>query len=220
MKKIILLTVAMVLVASVAFGANTIVGSRHDLSSVGVNGQVCIFCHTPHNANTSAGPLWSHSASAKSYSVYASATLNNTPTAPGGVSKACLGCHDGSIAVGAIAYGRTSGDKATTGKDGAESYAAGSVMINGAQAGNPLLGTDLRDDHPVSIPYVNTYDAGLRAPTGTLVVNGAVSVQLFGTASPYTVECASCHDVHSNLYVPFLVTSNVNSQICTACHIK
>ena len=44
----------------------TIVGSDHDLSSkVGnVDSQVCIFCHTPHNAPSAAGrPLWNHAAS-------------------------------------------------------------------------------------------------------------------------------------------------------------
>ncbi len=223
MKKIILLTVAMVLVASTVF-AWTIVGSRHDLSNAGVaGGQVCVFCHTPHNANTSQGPLWSHSASAATFSIYASATLNGTITQPAGVSKACMGCHDGTIAVGAVAFGRSAGSLATTGHDNAQSYAAGSAMSNGAQAGNPLLGTDLRDDHPVSITYVPGSGLGqdpeLRTNTGSSVV-GTVTVQLFGTAAPYTVECGSCHDVHNNTAVPFLVTSNTNSQICTACHLK
>ncbi len=219
MKKIILLTVAMVLVASVAFGA-TIVGSRHDLSSSGVaNGQVCVFCHTPHNANTSAGPLWSHSTSQATFSVYTSGTIQGTISQPSGTSKACMGCHDGTVGVGVISNGRSKGSYAATGHDSAADYAAGAKMSGGA-----LLGTDLRDDHPVSITYLPGagagQDAGLRANTGATVVNGSNTLQLYGTASPYTVECASCHSVHTNTNVPFLRVSNTNSALCTTCHLK
>lgn len=215
MKKILLLTVAMVLVASVAFGA-TIVGSRHDLSTANqANGQVCVFCHTPHNANTSAGPLWSHSTSQATFSIYTSATLNGTISQPSGTSKACMGCHDGTVGVGVISNGRSAGSYSVTGHDGASSYAVGAKLSGGA-----LLGTDLRDDHPVSITYRNDLDAELRAPTGATVVNGGNTLQLYGTASPYTVECASCHSVHTNTNVPFLRISNTNSALCTTCHLK
>lgn len=221
MKKILLLTVAMVLVASSAF-AWTIVGSRHDLSSSGVaSGQVCVFCHTPHNANTSAGPLWSHSSSTATFSIYSSTTLNGAITQPAGISKACMGCHDGTVGVGVISNGRTNGSFATTGHNGAIDRAAGIAILSTSGA---YIGTDLRNDHPVSITYVPGSGLGqdpeLRTNTGALVVGPALSAQLFGSASPYTVECASCHDVHNNTNVPFLVTSNINSQICTTCHLK
>ena len=56
MKKILVATAVLALVASSAFG--TVVGSKHDLSSAtgpnatyqGSNdgGEVCVYCHTPH----------------------------------------------------------------------------------------------------------------------------------------------------------------------------
>ncbi|TAL25583.1 MAG: cytochrome C [Nitrospirae bacterium] len=216
MKKILLLIVAMVLVASTAF-AWTVVGSRHDLSSANVGGQVCVFCHTPHNANTSAGPLWSHSTSIATFTLYTSATLDNAIGQPSGMSKACMGCHDGTVGVGVISNGRTKGWFATTGHDGAASYASGGAILNTNAA---YIGTDLRDDHPVSIEYSAVADTGLRAPTGDTVVNGLVTLQLYGAGPTYKVECASCHNVHNNTAVPFLRTSNSNSQICTTCHLK
>ena len=84
MKKMLLIAVAMIFVASIASAA-TIVGSAHDMRTHITNEtstQVCVYCHTPHMANThSEDPLWNHSLSTvASYGVYSSTTMNVTPS--------------------------------------------------------------------------------------------------------------------------------------------
>ena len=100
MKKMLLIAVAMVLVASAA-SALTIVGSAHDMRthiSNETSTQVCVYCHTPHMpAGRTQDPLWNHSmSSVGTYGVYSSATMNVTPTEMGGTGASgllCLSCH-------------------------------------------------------------------------------------------------------------------------------
>src|SRR5512139_3149402 len=105
MKKVLLLTVAMVLIAGMAYGA-TIVGTPHDIRGAtgGATTEVCIFCHTPHGASTALPVvLWNHASTAvANYGLYQSATLKGTVSQPAGVSKACLSCHDGTVAVNTL----------------------------------------------------------------------------------------------------------------------
>src|SRR5690242_6880248 len=52
--------------------------------------RVCIFCHTPHHANTSPlnqTPLWSRELSSKTYDLYASSSLISTPQQPTGSAR-------------------------------------------------------------------------------------------------------------------------------------
>jgi predicted CXXCH cytochrome family protein len=137
--------------------------------------------------------------------MYSSATINGTVAAtPSGVSLACLGCHDGTVAVNNLV------NQPNLGSTGNPTF-----LTNASTA---LLDTDLRNDHPISITY-NTADTGLRANANATVTNGGNTLQLFGTG-PYTVECGSCHQVHDNTNVPFLRIPNTNSQLCLVCHDK
>ncbi len=71
--------------------------------------QVCIFCHTPHNASP-AVPLWNKvydSATASTYRLYTSSgTLSNTvrhsSITATSESMLCLSCHDGKTAVNVL----------------------------------------------------------------------------------------------------------------------
>jgi predicted CXXCH cytochrome family protein len=77
------------------------------------------------------------------------------------------------------------------------------------------LGSDLSNDHPVSVTYDTTKDPAFVTP-----VSGAVNgLPLFG-AGKNQVECASCHNVHDNTNAPFLRTTNGGSALCLRCHIK
>ncbi len=174
-----------------------ITGTAHDLSgrAWGTN-EICIFCHTPHNAAaTLLAPLWNHGSSAATYTVYSSSTLNAVPGQPAGTSKACLSCHDGSVALDT--YGTRTGTN----------------MISGTAA----LGTDLSNDHPVSF----TYDAALATADGGLVTPASTSLVVTGIPL-YTskVECASCHSVHDNANGNFLRNTNAASALCLKCHTK
>lgn len=81
--------------------------TKHNLSVSGpgpiratTEKEICVFCHTPHNANPKV-PLWNHAPSAAgNYTPYESLTLDAAVGQPDGASKLCLGCHDGTVAVG------------------------------------------------------------------------------------------------------------------------
>jgi predicted CXXCH cytochrome family protein len=209
----------MVFVASAAFAG--IQTTKHNLStgaagSAGANAnqEICVYCHTPHNAQQTTAllaPLWSHSNSVASYTTYTNTfgTLNGTIGQPGSVSKACLSCHDGTVAVGNIAVGYYQGNKA-----------AGAYGANAVMTGNAVFGVDLSNDHPIGIVYVGAAgDAGLYGDT-TQVLIGALPLYPNG-AGGVTVECGSCHNVHNNdIAAPFLRMSNTGSALCLTCHNK
>lgn len=174
-------------------------GTKHDLSSKGWgSSELCIFCHTPHNGNTANVPLWNHgNSTAATFTLYSSPTLNAVPGQPAGTSKACLSCHDGTVAIDT--FGTQTGTHFIT--------------------GIPLLGTDLSNDHPVSFTYdaaLATADTKLVTPNSASFVDAGKTVPLFSGK----LECASCHNVHDNTYGNFLRISNAGSALCLKCHNK
>lgn len=210
MKK--LLVVAVVLAVALV-GANVamagISGTKHDLSSGAGQAvrstnenQICIFCHTPHLANTGVpAPLWNRAASTDTFTpYYNSSTINYTPGAPGATSLACLSCHDGAV------------NEALT-----NTSPVGQPIMNGTMSATSDL-TDgangLSNDHPVGVAVnmsaINAVDSGIRTtPLNT-------NVRLFSGA----VECGSCHKVHDNTIAPFLAMTNAASAMCLTCHDK
>ena len=151
-----------------------IVGSKHDLGAATSNTtEVCVFCHTPHGSNLSAqAPLWNKTLPSNTYDRYAvTSTLDGDNAPVGSVSMACLSCHDGTAAVDAVlnapGAGMGSGqiDAATFGANMSDYLAnAGGT---GPFTPVPVIGTDLRNDHPVSIQYAG----------GGLVAGGTVGLQ-------------------------------------------
>lgn len=201
-----------------------ITGSAHDFQSATWNstGEICVVCHAPHNAiNPSAGPLWNRTLTSATYTLYNSvtppgsdleATTISSLAQPSGVSKLCLSCHDGSIALDSFGG------------------ATGSTLIGSTwNIGETTGGTgDLSNDHPVSFTYPAT-DAEIRAKSGTspnfVVTHTTGTVPLFGTNG--TVECATCHDVHNTNTVGKLLRvaqnttdGGVASGLCLTCHDK
>lgn len=198
----------------------TIVGSKHDFTSgtapyKGGNNlanQVCIYCHAPHNNKNAAGDLlWNHAASVSAYTLYSSPTMN--ATVPGGVvsalSKVCLSCHDGTVAVDS--FGSFTGTVP---------IAAGSLA---------LIGPNLSNDHPISITYdaaLIALDPGLRATTTAVTIgtgnSGTIDTKMLFAGK---LECSSCHDVHNSTDKTAVesklvkVTTN-NSALCIVCHNK
>src|SRR5690606_21340263 len=76
-------------------------GSAHDFSAIDDQQRICIFCHTPHNADTTVvdAPLWNHAVTNKTFQLYNSPTFDAVPGQPQGASRLCLSCHDGTVAV-------------------------------------------------------------------------------------------------------------------------
>ncbi len=211
MKRAILIAAVVLFSGSAAF-ALTIVGSKHDLKiALPTSQQVCVFCHTPHQPSTQfTDPLWNHTLSATAaYGVYASLTLNALPTDIGGgtaVSNLCMSCHDGTVGPGSL----YNNPNIATGQETPVAPWAPATLISGSAN----MGTNLTNDHPVNFLYnaaLVTADGGLAnpaiAPVLPLLIGGMV-------------QCSSCHDVHDPLLIPFLRVSNVNSALCTTCHIK
>ncbi len=210
-KWIMLLTATLVIgSASIVFAGIT--GSDHDFSSATwSSGQICKPCHTPHHAMSVAdGPLWNHTETTATYQTYpGGGTMNATPGNPSGVSKLCLSCHDGTVAVDAMAGGPGSGIPA------------------GRIGGNGLIGTDLRQTHPISFDYtaaLATADGELANPTTAssgVTASGTIATDmLFGTSNN-KFECASCHDVHNAYNQSYLLLkSNAGSALCLTCHLK
>ena len=202
MKKAIAIAAALMFVATTA-SAQTIVGSAHDFQNKGWNGtgEICVVCHTPHDAIAGAQPLWNHELSTATYTPYTSNTLTATVGQPAAESKNCLSCHDGTIAL--ENFGGTTG---------------GSTIIDTEHN----LGTDLSDDHPISFTYdvgLATSDGGLFDPTNTNSgLGGTITADmLFGGE----LQCSSCHGVHNKSGIDkLLVKTNDASLLCLTCHDK
>ncbi|HEX2839369.1 MAG TPA: cytochrome c3 family protein [Phycisphaerales bacterium] len=194
------------LLASAAGAQPTsVVGGPHNLSAGGTGevravseNQVCIFCHAPHNASP-IKPLWNRAMPSDGYSIYTSRALDAVPGQPTGASKMCLSCHDGTIALGAVAS-----------RDMPIAMSGG---VSSMPAGHSRIGTDLRDDHPVSF----TFDASLAAQDPHLRSPASLPGEIRLDANS-ELQCTTCHDAHNNSMGSFLVMQNTASQMCNACH--
>ena len=176
-----------------------IAGSAHDFSLTGWSaGKICDACHTPHNADASVsdyGPLWNHENSTQVYTVYESSTMDYSAGQPGGVSKLCLSCHDGTIAVDSFG-GMT-----------------GTTFLNGNVAVGS--GGNLGNDHPIGIEWHHQTNS----PTcvNQCHFGGIRQVEFFGPTN--TIECASCHDAHNGeMHPKMLRAALAGSEICFQCH--
>jgi len=200
--------------------AGTITGSAHDFSTsgwVGVGGQICVVCHTPHNSLTAAdgatAPLWNHEVTTATFTMYTSASFDGSTTQPTGASKMCLSCHDGTVALDSFGANRPSGG----------------APLPGTSTRN--FGTDLTNDHPISFVYdaaLVTADPGLH-PTTKAVTIGSGADTKPGTIATVmleggdTLQCSSCHDVHNKFAVagtPLLKVDLTGSALCLVCHNK
>ncbi len=137
------------------------------------------------------------------------------PTAISGLSKLCMSCHDGTIAIDS--FGGTTGSTRIT--------AAGYKPTSN-------IGTNLSDDHPVGIDYTTataTSDGSLHNPSSKIITIGSGAQTKTGTIAATVLynnklECSSCHDVHNTFTTDagakLVKVSQTGSQICLACHNK
>ena len=247
MKTINLLTLTVVTGSLLTLTARAgILGSPHDFSSQSWNtdpadpATVCSTCHTPHHADNTVVPLWSHQTTVAGFTMYNNANVSvaTLPSLlvqdgqPAGPSKACLSCHDGTVAINT--YGGI-GNMLTHG--------TATFITNSA-----LIGTDLTHSHPISLVYdanivgnslgqdkwlfnpnttpVLTPDSGTFVPGNDMTVNG------FLLNGKNRLECTSCHDVHNQEGTPYDIGKNPKlvkivgtqagkgSLLCRSCHNK
>jgi predicted CXXCH cytochrome family protein len=227
--------------ASSAYPQNTAViqGGPHDLSNgsavrntdATIAGQSCIFCHTPHGGSNTI-PLWNRTApTGATYQLYTSSTTAATTTAAqvaASVSGACLSCHDGTIAMDVLVdVNGVAGPSVAFTQQGTAKATYTGTGGNTMGGGLPFLGSDLRNDHPVSIVYetaraANSTEFVTQVVSGQRITVGSSNpLPLYGaTGATATVECASCHNAHNNSLGSFLRKANTSSAICLSCHIK
>jgi predicted CXXCH cytochrome family protein len=193
-------------------------GSMADLG-IRDYGDVCIYCHIQHKPDSNLQTkMWNRIIPTSTYEMYSSAIIDGEVAGtPDSTSLICLSCHDGTMPLDAVKQVPVShiDDDAAKVTISACSNAchtasnpSGGIIFEG---GN--MGTDLRNHHPIGITYNAAKNPDLRPP-----VNGKVNgLPLYGPNST-KVGCASCHDPHDNTKRPFLRLSNVNGELCQACH--
>jgi predicted CXXCH cytochrome family protein len=234
---VLLATVAtVVLISSFALAATSkVAGGKHDFSAAGqssqykaplgtLGDQVCIYCHTPHNAGQNR-LLWNKAGNGNTtFRLYTSSgTLSNATKASvlsaNSPSLICLSCHDGKTAMNVLhtaGSGVTANGAASSAGGTLSGYPSGSMLAFGSTgivmstptwmfgtyvpaAGlGGTSGVDLTDDHPIGF----SYSAVLTEPTHAaglwsvlqVGTNSAQRVKLFGSTNK--VECSSCHDPH------------------------
>ncbi|HKN18487.1 MAG TPA: cytochrome c3 family protein [Dissulfurispiraceae bacterium] len=223
--------------------------------------RICIYCHAPHHtikpsdalAQVSYGsgfgyvPLWNHDLTlVNSFTLYSNSAdnekpgdiskqLNENATAVGSVSKLCLSCHDGTIAV--ASFGNAGGIGLNYAYSGSRN--TGSVFIQDVNKKNWIgagakggTSADLSNHHPIGFDYyaVAAVDTQIADPSTAMGATGYSIQNLLwnakydsgGNQSGGTMECSTCHSVHNkgNLGEKFLWVSDQQSSLCLTCHMK
>jgi cytochrome c553 len=154
--------------------------------------QVCIFCHTPHNANVSEqAPLWNRNFSTETFQRYTGSTqfqIKNIAAAeygagaqPNGSSKLCLSCHDGVSRLGAI-------------NNGAEIPMSIDV-ISGRASFKATTNKMRYGHHPVSF----VYNASVRDSINSVKSSYALpTLPAVKRDKQERMQCTTCHDAHQN----------------------
>ncbi len=249
------LLASLLLIPVVAFGYTPGSGfqdSPHDFDGVeagsgtGVFTGQCTFCHTPHQAQETR-LLWNHTLSANDFSwTDVTSTIGGTllptiSTSYTGPTKFCLSCHDGSVAVGDIAWFNKQAWTGASALD-ADKHGVGDIY----NIADPLTG-DMDGNHPVAHPYpyqgaANMYNgvttgsgvymtdfASDPTSSGIRLFNDSGGVVKAGALAGNTgIECTSCHGVHNESGVvqdePLLRGklggANEANYICTKCHTR
>lgn len=201
-----LLCIAAVLSGPVAIAKISIVYTKHNLSATGPGqikalseDRICIFCHTPHNANPLT-PLWNKKIEGVNYALYTpytSSTMISPPskTGPTGATRLCLSCHDGTIALGEVLQ---------------PSEKIAMTISSGIPPSSPsYFGTSLDKHHPVSFSYYSSL------PNAELFPAPPAGLLFYGNG---IMQCTTCHDPHDDGNKKFLRVDNTKSGLCTMCH--
>lgn len=133
---------------------------------------------------------------------------------PGSVSRLCLSCHDGTIAVNE--YGFDPGRAESRGA--ASHFIADQFKIGG--------GGNLVNHHPIGFSYLDVAAHDDEIANPDTVISGMTGNEITTIRSLLyggeMMECVTCHDVHNtkNTGETFLWKSDRESQFCLTCHLK
>lgn len=172
-------------------------------------GEICVFCHTPHGGDSSASiPIWNRNISNPPtytrYSDLGTSTFDAAEAPIGSITIGCLSCHDGTQAIDSLlnapgsgrytAPGTVQPPRLGNGFVGDDQNAGQLAPTNGGGAAVvQMLGTDLSNDHPVSMQYggggisvgntVATIDRDFRIPTETTIGTGSTVWYIEGSTT-------------------------------------
>jgi predicted CXXCH cytochrome family protein len=196
--------------------------------------RICIYCHAPHHAIKASDaeaygltyyPLWNHGVTTQTFQTYSNTDPNNPviPNSiqhqlnadigqPGSVSRLCLSCHDGTVAVSTYGYLPS------------QTTHTGTVTVTGTRF---AIGQDgnLQNHHPIGFNYkdVQAADDEIYEPTTRQFLgNNPYGLTINDVLWGDNMECSSCHDVHNtkNTGKKFLWVEDTNSNLCLSCHKK
>lgn len=183
--------------------------------------QICVFCHTPHNAQPSV-PLWNKVNPTQAFRMYTSSqslsAAAKAVTAPGPESLLCLSCHDGRTAINVLHNSNVgtplgndkevsiAGKAATDdglGLPGVQmhidmggmggTYRANIGKTGEATAAQAYAGNNLMDDHPISFSYSVAQG---QKPTALKPIETPKAQGFRFYGSNNRMECSTCHDPH------------------------
>jgi len=231
MKKLRLLLGGLAVGAVVTFMPSisraTIIGSAHDFTAstnYWINGtvnwvsrsNVCGVCYVIHHANPDrSAPLWAHASTIQTFIVYSSPTFQGGTPTINASSKACLSCHDGSIAINQ-SYAATG----TNYTGGTAVYIQSHAIIPDGTPAN-----DLSNMHPIGFNYQTAQSADPDIKPSTTIVPGTSQTIAQAMLKGGQVECGSCHDIHRTKGASassgiFTIVSSAGSALCLTCHSK
>lgn len=212
--------------------ATGINGSLHDMNKiVGTNadsmGRVCVFCHTPHSAESNLGktdvsPLWSRSATNSHFQPYLWVTPANLGTDDNpvafeitdaliGPTRLCMSCHDGVIAVdehnSAMAQSGTHlvSTRANLGLDLTKTHPIGFNYIDIRTHRNALASNGSGADTEIVDP-TKGFATSITLTADTVANQGTYNNVIRNNSGKRikdvlfggtTMTCASCHEVHN-----------------------
>lgn len=208
--------------------ANTSVNFRAvpggDVPGYDRSSQICVFCHTPHRAN-SEGPLWNRASVVRTFKHFSSATLAIDDAAlksaadygqPTGSSRLCLSCHDGVTALGAVFTTPTVTNTVPIRFTNKKTGQTGTNVAIGFET--------FSSHHPVSFRYNQAVIDILRAPPYSKTeywwspTSSAVKLD-----RQERMQCTTCHDPHQDqsdspdVMTPFW-TAKTYAEVCQSCH--
>ncbi|WP_457644025.1 cytochrome c3 family protein [Persephonella sp.] len=215
-----------------------IVNTKHNLSVTGPGTikatseeEICVFCHIPHNEKEGT-PLWNRKLPTTSYNLYdsefiqrmnypAPSQLSEIEGQPGIVSRQCLSCHDGTVAIGDIFIVRGT-------ELGNSLIQMQGVNSDGTMPQNlpGFIGTDLSVHHPVAVEYDPNIKKDLDVGSKSIELNPVPlePIKLYNYGGKNYVECTSCHDPHKEnkqfLRVDVGNLAQDFKQTCISCHDK
>lgn len=214
--------------------------TKHNLTKQGITGvpsgdesAICVFCHAPMAVGQNVAlPEWRHSMrAAPPFPIYdhIGRTGRDGDVFVGSSSLACLSCHDGSQAANILKNGYNHpfgvpykglvvdlGTKNGSGTGLPPVAPYSSAMSNFVEDFRPALQGVIDNRRVWWVPASGV--GGLARRTKHDLPLYGHEVESGGGEVPY-VECASCHDPHSENRA-FLRVGSSGSRLCLTCHDK